>query len=129
LSDDEQAGVVLQARCAQHDPEFALTQVRFEGGTLWLPRVRCEIGQALRVRVAASDVSLALEPPRATSILNVLPATVATRRDDPLGTSLIQLDLGGTRLLARVTMRSAALLGIRPGQPVFAQIKGAAVLR
>jgi len=96
---------------------------------LWLPGVRCEIGQALRVRVAASDVSLTLEPPRATSILNVLPATVVARRDDPLGTSLIQLDLGGTRLLARVTRRSAALLGVQPGQPMFAQIKGAAVLR
>jgi molybdate transport system ATP-binding protein len=129
LSDDEQAGVVLLARCAQHDSEFALTQVRFEGGALWLPGVRCEIGQALRVRIAASDVSLTLEPPRATSILNVLPATVVARRDDSLGTSLILLDLGGTRLLARVTRRSAAQLGIQPGQPMFAQIKGAAVLR
>jgi molybdate transport system ATP-binding protein len=129
FSDDDQAGVVLLAHCAAHDAEFALTRVEFAGGSLWLPGVACEIGQPLRVRVAASDVSLTLEPPRATSILNVLAATVAARRDDTRGRSLIQLDLGGSRLLARVTRRSATLLGLQAGQAVFAQIKGAAVLR
>ena len=126
---DDEAAVVLFVRCAEHDAEFELTRVQFEGGTLWLPRIACDIGQSLRVRVAASDVSLALEPPHATSILNVLPATVLARRDDRRGTSLVQLDLGGSRLLARVTRRSATLLGLQAGQPVFAQIKGAAVLR
>jgi molybdate transport system ATP-binding protein len=129
FSDDEEAGVVLLARCAGHDAEYALTQVRFDGGTLWLPGVQCEIGRPLRVRVAATDVSVALERPHATSILNVLAATVLARRDDQRGRSLIQLDLGGTRLLARVTRRSASLLGLVPGQAVFVQIKGAAVLR
>jgi molybdate transport system ATP-binding protein len=129
FSDDDQAGVVLLTRCTAHDSEFELTRVLFEGGSLWLPRIACEIGQALRVRVAASDVSLTLEPPRATSILNVLPATVLARRDDALGRSLIQLDLEGTRLLARVTRRSATVLQLQAGQAVFAQIKGAAALR
>jgi molybdate transport system ATP-binding protein len=129
FSDDDEAGVVLLVRCAGHDAEFELTRVQFEGGALWLPRVACEIGQPLRVRVAASDVSLALERPHATSILNVLDATVLARRDDQRGRSLVQLDLGGSLLLARVTRRSATLLGLRAGQAVFAQIKGAAVLR
>jgi molybdate transport system ATP-binding protein len=129
FGDDDEAGVVLAAHCAAHDAEFALTQVQFDGGALWLPSVQCEIGQALRVRVAASDVSVALEPARASSILNVLPATVLARRDDHNGRSLIQLDVGASRLLARLTRRSATLLDLRPGQPVYAQIKGAAVLR
>jgi molybdate transport system ATP-binding protein len=129
FSDDDQAGVVLLARCTAHDAEFALTRAQFEGGALWLPRVACEIGHALRIRVAANDVSLTLEPPRATSILNVLAATVLSRRDDQRGTSLIQLDLGGTLLLARVTRRSATELGLHAGQAVYAQIKGAAALR
>jgi len=129
FSDDDEAGVVLIAQCAAHEAEFDLTRVRFDGGALWLPRVHCEIGQALRVRVAASDVSVALEPARASSILNVLPATVSARRDDAKGRSLIQLDVGGSRLLARVTRYSASLLDLRPGQPVYAQVEGAAVLR
>ncbi len=126
---DEDVGVVLLAQCAAHDAEFALTQVRFDGGALWLPRVGCDVGRALRIRVAASDVSVALEPPRATSILNVLAATVCSRLDDAHGRSLVQLQVGAARLLARVTRRSAAQLGLQPGQAVFAQIKGAAILR
>lgn len=129
FSDDDEAGVVLLGRCAEHDDEYALTRVQFDGGALWLPRVQCEIGRLVRVRVAASDVSVALQRPQASSILNVLAATVLARRDDHLGRSLVQLDLGGTRLLARLTRRSASLLGLQPGQPVYAQIKGAAVLR
>jgi molybdate transport system ATP-binding protein len=129
LSQGEQAGVVLQAICAGHDEEFALSRVQFDGGSLWLPRVACDAGRPLRVRIAASDVSLALVPPQSTSILNVLPATVTERRDDDAGRSLVQLDLGGTRLLARVTRRSAAALDLRPGLAVYAQIKGVAALR
>jgi len=129
FSDDDEAGVVLLARCAGQDAEFALTQVEFDGGVLWLPRVQCEIGRPVRVRVAATDVSLTLERPRSTSILNVLAATVLARRDDDRGRSLVQLDLDGTRLLARVTRRSASLLGLEPGKAVYAQIKGAAVMR
>ena len=129
LSDDNEAGVVLHTRCARHDVEYALTQVQFDGGTLWLPRVQCEVGRPVRVRVAASDVSVTLERPHSTSILNVLAATVLARRDDERGRSLLQLDVGGSRLLARVTRRSASVLGLAPGQPVYAQIKGAAVLR
>jgi molybdate transport system ATP-binding protein len=129
FSDDDEAGAVLLARCVEHDAEFALTRVQFDGGTLWLPRVQCEVGRPLRVRVAATDVSVVLEPPRATSILNVLAATVRERHDDERGRSLVQLDVGTVRLLARLTRRSATLLGLEPGRAVYAQIKGAAVLR
>ena len=51
------------------------------------------------------------------------------RHDDERGRSLVQLDVGTVRLLARLTRRSATLLGLEPGRPVYAQIKGAAVLR
>jgi len=129
FSEGDQAGVVLQALCVGHDAQFALTRVQFAGGELWLSRVACEAGQPLRVRIAASDVSLALVPPQASSIVNVLPATVCGRRDDGEGRSLIQLDLGGARLLARVTRRSAVLLDLRPGMALYAQIKAAAAMR
>jgi molybdate transport system ATP-binding protein len=129
FADGDQAGVVLQARCAGHDDAFALTRALFAGGELWLPRVPCELGETLRVRIAASDVSLALERPLVSSILNVLPAIVAGRRDDDQGRSLVQLDLNGASLLARVTRRSAEVLQLRPGLALHAQIKAAAAMR
>ena len=39
---------------------FGLTQLAFAGGTLWLPHGGTRIGQAVRVRIQARDVSLTL---------------------------------------------------------------------
>ena len=41
---------------------------------------------------------------------------------------MVALLAGDTRLLARVTQRSAQALQLRPGLPVFAQIKGIAIV-
>ena len=41
---------------------------------------------------------------------------------------MVALQAGPTRLLARVTQRSAHTLQLRPGLHVFAQIKGIAIV-
>ena len=41
----------------------------------------------------------------------------------------MQLDAGGTPLIARITRKSVAALGLAPGKPVFALIKAVAVDR
>ncbi|MBN9406617.1 MAG: molybdenum ABC transporter ATP-binding protein [Burkholderiales bacterium] len=126
------AGALIDGHVGAVDGTHHLLQLDFAGGTLLCvpppgsaPRA---IGQPLRVRVLARDVSLALSPAHDSSILNVLPATVQDLADDGPAQLLVALDLAGTRLLARVTRKSAAQLGLRPGQRVFAQIKGVAVL-
>jgi molybdate transport system ATP-binding protein len=74
-------------------------------------------------------VSLSLDAYSRTSILNRLAATVVDLADtDKPGHVLVRLDMGGSPLLARITRRSALLLGIRPGLPVVAQIKSVALL-
>ena len=69
-----------------------------------------------------------LPAPSDTSILNVLPATVVALGEDSPGQTMVVLDAGSTRLLARVTQRSAQALALASGQPVFAQIKGIAIV-
>lgn len=106
-------------------------------------------GQPVRVRVLARDVSVSLSAARDSSILNILPAVVADLREDAQGSVMLGLQLGAQavartaadvadaghahadlpRLLARITRRSAEHLGLRVGQPVFAQVKGVALLR
>ena len=41
----------------------------------------------------------------------------------------MRLDLRGTPLLARITRKSAAELGLRPGLPVYALIKSISIDR
>lgn len=126
------ASVVIDGTVTAAPEGDMLLHLRFPGGTLQcVPAAHKPArtaGQALRVRILARDVSLALTAARDSSILNILPATVDALSDDGSAQLLVGLDVGGTRLLARITRKSAHLLGLKAGMPVFAQIKGVAVL-
>ena len=126
--DKQQAATVWQATVAEHEADYHLTRVAFAGGSLSLPAVDAEVGTPLRVQIYARDVSIALEAPTATSILNVLPATITGIADDHGGQSVIQMRIGTQPLLAHITRKSALLLDLQIGMPVYAQIKGTSIL-
>ncbi len=86
------------------------------------------MGQPLRLRVQARDVSLSIERPGETSILNAIEAVVVDLSDSGDGQVMVELDASGTHLLSRITRKSAVVLGLEPGKPVFAQVKGTAVI-
>lgn len=125
----EDLGVVLQGRVAARDESWGLAQAAFTGGALWLRDEGLALGQSLRVRVLARDVSLALSEASGSSILNCLPAVVEELLPDIHPAQLlVRVKIGEAPLLARITRKSAALLQLAPGQPVWAQIKAAALL-
>jgi molybdate transport system ATP-binding protein len=103
--------------------------VRFDGGALWMPDPGLAIGHAVRVRVLARDVSLALTPPDHSSIQNVLACTVrAIAPGAHASQALVQLACGDALLLARITARAVHALGLAEGSPVWAQVKSAALV-
>ena len=127
------AGVaaVLEGRVVAVDAEFGLARVAVAGGELLAPESAGPVGTRRRLRVQAEDVSLCRVRPEATSILNVLPARVSDILDGEGRQATVLLGLGeagdGARLLARISARSRAHLDLRPGDPVFAQVKGVAL--
>ncbi len=124
----DDAGVVLDTILAGHE-EDALSRLEFAGGALFVGRRREAVGAHLRCRIHARDVSLALERPQGTSIVNRLPAVVtAVAATDTPGHVLVQLRMGDSPLLARITERSRRELGIVPGLQLWVQIKGVALL-
>jgi molybdate transport system ATP-binding protein len=125
----EDAGVVLDATIAAHDAEWRLARADFAGGGLWVRDKGLPVGRHVRVRILARDVSLAREQVLGTSIANSVPATVAAIGDDAHpALCLVRLDAGGAPLLARLTRRSTAALGLTPGMAVWAQIKAVALI-
>ena len=118
-----EAGSIIETVVKSHDPAFHLTALRFPGGELVVPQLDATIGERVRARVRARDVSIAIERPRGISILNVLSARVAAIADESGPVVDLELAIGEARLIARVTQRSRAELALHEGQDVFALIK------
>jgi molybdate transport system ATP-binding protein len=123
VPDRNEAGSVLETRVCRHDPEYHLTTLGFDGGELVVPRLEVSIGDRVRARIRARDVSLSVRRPVDMSVLNVLAARV-TGIEDTTGAFVdLQLAVGGATLLARITRRSLHQLDIRVGQQLYALVK------
>jgi molybdate transport system ATP-binding protein len=124
-----EAGAVIEAAVAEQDLTHGLARLKFDGGELFAPDVEALVGERLRIRVRARDVSLALSAPRDASFLNVLPGVVAELGSRE-GTSMdVAVALGPTRIVARITRKSVDTLRLAPGKPVYALVKSVAIDR
>ncbi len=125
----EDAGAVFAATVAERDAEWHLARVEFDGGELWVRDSGVPVGREVRVRVLARDVSIANSRHDDVSIMNLLPATVvAHAAEDHPSQVLVQLRIGSTLLLGRLTRRSAQRLELAPGREVWVQIKAVALI-
>jgi len=120
-------GCVVEAEVIAFDERDGITELRFSGGRLYVPG-RLRLGERRRIEILARDISLSLDAPHRTSILNVLPARVEAVYDAESLQPVVRVDLGGTELLARVSRRSLRLLELREGARVFVQVKAVAVI-
>lgn len=135
----EEASSVVAGRVVAHDEAHGLSLLGWGADPtvgLWMGRCDAPLGSAVRARVLARDVSVSLSAARDSSILNIVPAQVLQRVDESAASVLLQLALVAPGqstdlapcVLARLTRRSVESLGLRPGQAVWAQIKGAALM-
>ena len=127
-----EAATVLAARVGRYLPDDGLTVLHVDDEQLLIPgRVGPE-GSVYRVRIAATDVSLALARPAASTILNIVPVRVADIA--PLDAARLNVVVtvghraGGTKILARVTRRAQRMLAFGPGQDLYAQIKAVSLV-
>jgi len=121
----DMAGAVIETRINQHEAEFGLSRLMFDGGELYVPLQNAEINTPLRVHVLARNVGISLAKPEVmTSILNMLPATVVEVDVPDVDKHTVQVKLDiGVPLLANISRKSLHNLRLQPGQRVFALIK------
>jgi len=125
----EGAGSIFEGVIAQHDDQYHLSYVAIAGGKLAISQRDAPLGQRVRVRIDARDVSLALTPAERSSITNILPGRVIDVTDDrDPAQRLVRVDVGGCPLLARITLRSVAQLALAPGVQLYAQVKSVALM-
>lgn len=128
LMQDREASSVWQVNIIEQDPVYHLTRVTFSGGELLLPKIAKPTGTTSRLQIYAKDVSIALEIPQSSSILNILPAVITDLTNDNNGQSLIRLTVGTMPLLAKITQKSAHNLKLQRNMTVYVQIKGTSIL-
>lgn len=134
LNQQEQAASLLQGQITGRDSKYQLAEFALNSSTesstasLYL---HCEhaLGEQLRLRIPARDVSISLSHQQDSSILNILPAQVVELMH-PAGAAhaMVKLLVGEQYLLARITYKSLAQLQLSLGQTVYAQIKSVALL-
>jgi len=118
-----EAGAVIEATVIAHDLDFDLTTLRFDGGELTVPGLYAFIGERVRARIRARDVSLALSKPVNLSIVNVMAGRVAAIQEESGPVVDVQVAIGDVVLTARITRRSRVQLGIHVGQELYALVK------
>ena len=128
LGDD--AGVVIESVVGAIDHEWHLARMDFDGGSVWIRDAGLDKGTPARVRILASDVSLAREQPGKSSIQNILQGRIDRIADEEhRGLALVRIQVGKAALLARVTHRALHELALHEGNEVWVQVKSVALAR
>jgi molybdate transport system ATP-binding protein len=117
LAHGDAAGALIEGVVSRVESDFHLTHADFAGGSLSWVSSSLAVGQRVRLRVAARDVSVVLSRPADSSIQNMVQASIAHIAPDSPGQVMVSLNAGG-----------AVALDLQPGKAVFAQVKGVALV-
>ncbi|MAO52195.1 molybdenum ABC transporter ATP-binding protein [Neopusillimonas maritima] len=127
LTGDE-ASAVLSGVVKEKETQWHLAKIAVRGGLLWVRDDGFNIGQVVRLRIMARDVSLSTNTSTHTSIQNHLQATVEHIINDiHPAQKLVRLNCAGQALLARITSKAAHDLGLTTGSTVWAHVKAGGV--
>ena len=127
LAHRQEAEAIISAEVSAYDTEYAMLTLEFSGQKIFVSGRQMLAGTQVRLRILAQDISLTLSSQQGTSILNIFNVTIKEIFPFSTAHDTVLLDLAGTPLLARITRKSRDLLGLKPGQEVFAQIKSVAI--
>ena len=119
----ELVGAVVDGRVESVDPGTSLTRI-LVGHSLVTASLRGPAaGQTVRLQLLARDLILATEQPRGLSVRNEIEGTIRAINDDGPDALLVEVDIGGPLLLARVTRYAASDLGLVQGQRTWVLVK------
>ncbi len=127
LIDPDAVGAVIDGTVIGRDVMSGLVRVRVGDGEIKVQTgggaSLATAGQTLRVQLLARDIIVSTRMPQHLSVRNNLKGVVAAIEDDGPHSDLIIIDIGGVRVLARVTKAATRELGLVPGMPAWALVK------
>mgnify|MGYP003542163069 FL=1 len=125
---------VIDAPVLEHDDAYHLSKLHTPFGALWAGRAAAELGEIVRIQIAARDVSVSKTREDQSSIVNQFEARVAAIREVTPGHVLLLLspidsDAQPATLFSMITRLSRDRLRIVEGQTLFARVKGVSIVR
>ncbi len=120
------AGAVVEGLIEAVDGA-GIASVRVGAARIAVPAPRAKPGALVRVQIRASELSVASEPPHGFAHANVLEGTVVSRAAEGPESELVEVDVGGARLLARISAARASALGLDAGRRVWLVVNDARV--
>jgi molybdate transport system ATP-binding protein len=123
------AGGLATIRLGANDISVAINGARTEwapdasSGTAQSRPSSLVAAQRVRVQLLARDLIIAIEQPRGLSVRNILRGTITSLSGDVEHTHLVEVDIGGPRIVSRVTQAASRELGLRVGRSVWVLVK------
>lgn len=127
LAHARNAAALLEGTCVAYNNDYNLATIQTASGNRLMVEGSFAREKTTRLRIKASDVSVCVERPVGTSILNILDGVVAEIIRENDGTALVKVACAGDHVLARISGLSCGVLRLAPGLRVFVQIKSVAV--
>jgi len=119
----DSVGSVLDGVVTRTDPARAMADLRLGNSSLQVSLRDVVVGSGVRVQLLARDIILATEKPQGLSVRNTLQGVVSKMSPDEDDAVLVEVDIGGATVLARITSDAATALGLRPGSAVWVLVK------
>lgn len=119
----EAAGAIVDGQVEAVDATTNLAEIGIGTGRIHVDRGSLHTGQHVRVQLLARDLIVATERPRGLSVRNELYGSIACVEAEDPGSALVTVDIGGARLVARVTAAAARELQLTAGQPLWVLVK------
>ncbi len=126
-----EAGSIIEATVNKQNTTFALTGLEIAKGVhIEVPYLDFPVGEMVRLRIRARDVSIGLVKPKGLSLRNVLPATIEeVQAEADTAFAEVRLSVAGQAVRARISRASAHELKLKPGKAVYAMVKATALDR
>jgi molybdate transport system ATP-binding protein len=125
----DEAGVITVGEIDEQNVQDQTVRVRLGGGYVWVPGHTLPVGQTVRLRILAREVSLSLTRHEDTTIQNCLQGVIqAIEPDVHSSQALLHIRCGQEVIVSRVAQQSLSRLGMTVGSSVWCQIKSISLL-
>ncbi|MFH2092219.1 MAG: molybdenum ABC transporter ATP-binding protein [Pseudomonadota bacterium] len=113
---------IINTQVDSHDENSGLTHLKFSNGILKVFKINANLGDRIRIKIAARSIALSLKKPEQTSFQNILPGTIEKIIEKDGKFADVQLNIG-CLVFARITLGSLIDLNLKPGMDVMVLIK------